>query len=225
MTENPSSTEPVKTPEPEKNSEPVKTPESEPEIPTLFPRWLSGLGRFALEIVEVVVFSLVIILPIRYFLIQPFYVHGASMEPNFQNNEYLIVDELSQHYRPIQRGEVIVLRYPLDVSQHFIKRVVGLPGETLVVKDGYITIREPGATEAKVLDESAYLPLGTLTAGDQTITLAPDEYFVMGDNRGASLDSRSFGPLPRADIVGSVWIRGWPPGRFTTFESDKPKHS
>ena len=213
-------------PETSNPSEPEnKTPEPAPEVPKLFPRWLSGLGRFSLEIAEVVVFSLAIILPIRYFLIQPFYVHGASMEPNFQNNEYLIVDELSYRYRPVQRGEVIVLRYPLDTRQHFIKRVIGLPGETVIVKDGYISIREPGAAEPHILDESAYLPLGTMTAGNQTITLAADEYFVMGDNRGASLDSRSFGPLPRADIVGDVWIRGWPPTRFTMFQSDNPKHS
>lgn len=204
---------------------PVPTEPLKPEVPSLFPKWLRGLGRFTLEIAQVVIFSLAIILPIRYFLIKPFYVHGASMEPNFQNSEYLIVDELSYRFRPIVRGETIVLKYPLDPSQDFIKRIVGLPGETVIVKDGVVSIREPGAAEPRALDESAYLPKSTLTAGNLTITLAQDEYFVMGDNRGASLDSRSFGPLPRADVIGRVWIRGWPPSRLTVFESPETKNA
>lgn len=181
------------------------------------PGWLASAGRFVVELVEIVVISLAIILPIRYFLIQPFYVKGASMEPTFDDHEYLIIDEISYRFDAPARGDVVVFRYPLDPKQYFIKRIVGLPGETVTVKDNRVLIKGPGDAEARVLDESAYLAPGTETAGDRTIALGPDEYFVLGDNRRSSLDGRTFGALPRAFIVGRVWIRGWPFDRVTVF--------
>lgn len=180
---------------------------------------LGAIGRFALELVEIVVISLAIILPIRYFLIQPFYVKGASMEPTFDDHEYLIIDELSYRFRPPQRGEVVVFRYPLDPRQYFIKRIAGLPGETVKVKDNVVTVVNAEHPAGFPLDESAYLAPGTETHGDRTIELGPDEYAVLGDNRGASLDSRTFGALPLKNIVGRVWIRGWPLDRVTVFSA------
>lgn len=188
-----------------------------PEIDTS-PSWLRTFGRFAIELGEVVLISLAIILPIRYFLIQPFYVKGASMEPTFDNREYLIIDEISYRFRETQRGEVIVFRYPNDPRQYFIKRVIGLPGETVTVKNNQITISSASDPEGFILDESAYLPAEKRTSGDKVLTLEDDEYFVMGDNRGASLDSRTFGPLPERHIVGRVWIRGWPLDSVTLFD-------
>lgn len=180
---------------------------------------LGSIGRFVLELVEIVVISLAIILPIRYFLIQPFYVKGASMEPTFDDHEYLIIDELSYRLRSPQRGEVVVFRYPLDPRQYFIKRIIGLPGETVRVTDSKIVITNAEHPDGFAVDESRYLSPDVLTAGDKTVKLADDEYFVMGDNRTASLDSRSFGPLPAKDIVGRVWIRGWPIDRATVFSA------
>ena len=180
---------------------------------------LGSIGRFALELVEIVVISLAIILPIRYFLIQPFYVKGASMEPTFDDHEYLIIDELSYRLRAPARGEVVVFRYPLDPRQYFIKRIVGLPGETVRVSDSKIVIVNAEHPDGFVVDESAYLSPDVLTAGDKSVQLGPDEYFVMGDNRTASLDSRSFGPLPAKNVVGRVWIRGWPIDRATVFRA------
>lgn len=191
-----------------------KKPEDE-AIDT-FPSWLGAAGRFVAELAEVVVISLAIILPIRYFLIQPFYVKGASMEPTFDDREYLIIDEISYRFRAPARGEVIVFRYPLDPRQYFIKRIVGLPGERVKISGNKVTIFNDVHPEGLVLDES-YLPAGTPTFGDEVTTLGPDEYFVMGDNRTSSLDSRSFGPMPRKDMVGRVWVRGWPVSRFTVF--------
>jgi len=186
-----------------------------PEEPSFF----GSLARFALEILEIVVISLAIILPIRYFLIQPFYVKGASMEPTFDDHEYLIIDELSYRVRQPERGEVIVFRYPLDPRQFFIKRLIGLPGETVKISGDKVTIINAEHPDGFVLDESAYLSSDVLTQGDRTITLSKDEYFVMGDNRTASLDSRTFGPLPAKNIVGRVWIRGWPLDRATVFSA------
>ena len=96
---------------------------------------------FIWETLKIVVIALVIVVPIRYFLFQPFFVKGASMEPNFDDGQYLIIDELSSRFREPQRGEIVVFKYPHDPSQRYIKRVIGLPGETAEVKDGQLSIR------------------------------------------------------------------------------------
>lgn len=183
------------------------------------PSLAGSIGRFVLELLEIAVISLAIILPIRYFLIQPFYVKGASMEPTFDDHEYLIIDELSYRLRKPERGEVVVFRYPLDPRQYFIKRIVGLPGETVRVSGGTVVISGPDKPDGFALDESGYLAPDVVTHGDRTVTLGPEEYFVMGDNRSASLDSRTFGPLSESQIVGRVWIRGWPLDRATVFRA------
>ncbi len=172
---------------------------------------------FLWETVKVIILSLVIILPIRYFLIQPFYVKGASMEPNFYDHEYLIVDEISYRFNNPQRGDVIVFRYPRDPSQYFIKRVIALPQETIKIQNGKITIINQSHPKGFVLDEQAYLP-DIYTRGKLTLTLGANEYFVLGDNRPASLDSRVFGPIHRQDIIGRTWLRGWPFRRLSVFK-------
>lgn len=174
----------------------------------------AALG-FLFELIQVFAISLAIIIPVRYFLIQPFYVKGASMEPNFFDHEYLIIDELSYRFHAPVRGDIVVLRYPNDEKQFFIKRVIGLPGETVEVSGGKVKIFNNANPNGTVLDESIYLEQETATT--QTTTLKSDEYFVMGDNRAASLDSRYFGPVKKDEIVGRVWFRGWPLDRWKVF--------
>lgn len=128
------------------------------------------------------------------------------MEPNFENGDYLIIDEISYRFREPQRGEVVVFKYPKDPSQNFIKRVIGLPGETIEIKDGQIKVYK--GDEIKVLDESKYLSLDT--SGSLRAELKEDEYFVLGDNRPFSFDSRRFGVLPEDNIIGRVFLRAWP---------------
>jgi signal peptidase I len=129
------------------------------------------------------------------------------MEPNFKDGDYLLVDEISYRFRSPQRGDVIVFRYPKDLSQRFIKRIIGLPGETVEVKNGKITIyNEKGSV---VLNENNYLS-ATATSGDLKFSLGEYEYFVLGDNRDFSYDSRRFGVLPKEDITGRVFLRAWP---------------
>lgn len=180
---------------------------------------LRAAAAFIGELLHVLIISLAIIIPIRYFLIQPFYVKGASMEPNFYDHEYLMIDEISYRLGEPQRGDIVVFRYPNDPRQFFIKRVVGLPGEKVVVGGGQVTIYASGDSEGTVLDESVYLGVGTLTTGERDTTLGPDEYFLMGDNRAASLDSRMFGPVPREFLVGRAWFRGWPPEKISVFDN------
>jgi len=160
------------------------------------------------EIAKIAITALLIVVPIRYFLFQPFFVSGQSMEPNFETGDYLLVDELSYRLRQPQRGEVVVFKYPENLSQRYIKRIIGLPGETVEVKAGEVFIYRQGKTQE--LDESSYLAGKTRTPGAVKVTLAADEYFVLGDNRAVSYDSRRWGALPRKDIVGRVFLRAWP---------------
>jgi len=176
------------------------------------------IKEFIWETIKVVVFSLIIIIPVRYFLIQPFYVKGASMEPNFFDHEYLVIDEISYRLGEINRGDVVVFRYPNDPSQYFIKRIIGLPGETVAIKDGKVFITNSTRPDGFYLDESSYLP-NTYTQGDKELNLSATEFFVLGDNRDSSLDSRIFGPIDRPSIVGRAWVRGWPFNRLQVFST------
>lgn len=161
---------------------------------------------FLWEITKIVLIALIIVLPIRYFLFQPFFVDGQSMDPNFEDGDYLIVDELSYRLRDPARGEVIVFNYPQDPSQRYIKRIIGLPGETIEITNGKIYITN---TERIELDESEYLS-SIFTTGAININLGEKEYFVLGDNRAASSDSRRWGTLPRENIIGQAFFRAWP---------------
>jgi len=167
---------------------------------------------FIWEIIEVVIIALIIVIPIRYFIFQPFLVYGQSMEPNFETGDYLIIDEISYRFREPQRGEVIVFISPQDFSKRYIKRIIGLPGEILEIKDGKVFINN------KLLDEKSYFPQPIETPGNISIKLNKDEYFVLGDNRWASSDSRYWGPLNKKNIIGRVFLRAWP---FTAFTKIK----
>lgn len=169
---------------------------------------LKGIGIFIWEAAKIIIISLAIIIPVRYFLIQPFFVRGASMEPNFYDGEYLIVDEFSYRLGEPGRGDVIIFKYPKDPSQYYIKRIIGLPSETVEIKDGQVIIYNLQNPQGLALDERTYEPQKTLA--DLSITLKEDEYFVLGDNRSASSDSRRWGPLPENHIIGRAWIRAWP---------------
>jgi signal peptidase I len=172
-----------------------------------------GIFDFIKEIVKVVVISALIVIPIRYYLIQPFFVSGSSMVPQFHNGEYLIIDEFSYRNNAPQRGDVIIFRYPKDTAQFYIKRVIGLPGETVQIKDEKVTIFDKGKKLypwGLILDETGYLKKDDITKGNVDITLGDSEYFVMGDNRQASSDSRYWGPVDKKFIIGKVWIRAWP---------------
>lgn len=156
-----------------------------------------------------VVISLAIILPIRYYLVQPFFVKGASMEPNFEDGDYILVDELSYYFREAQRGEVVIFRFPQQPSQFFIKRIVGLPGETVKINDNKITIFNVKNPEGIVLNET-YLAPEQETIGTFVTKLDDNEYFVLGDNRLQSSDSRRWGPVNETLVIGRAFLRPWP---------------
>lgn len=177
------------------------------------------IKEFSLEIIRIVIISVAIIIPIRYYLVQPFYVKGSSMQPNFYDHEYLLVDELSYRFKEPIRGQIIVFRFPLDKKQYFIKRIIGLPGETVKYFQGKVYIYNKDHPEGFILDEHEYLTngLGKKYSSEDTIILKDNEYFVLGDNRDVSLDSREFGPVDSDLIIGRVVIRGFPFNRLDTF--------
>lgn len=158
------------------------------------------------EVVETIAIAVVAVVLVRTFVVQPFVVSGASMEPTFYNGNYLLVDELAYRFRAPERGEVVVFRYPGDRKSFYIKRIIGLPGERVTLDNGRVSIYNN--EEKQELDEeylSRSSPLGSFDD-----ILGENEYFVMGDNRNFSFDSRSWGPLSQSDIIGVVRIRLWP---------------
>jgi signal peptidase I len=172
------------------------------------------------ELVKLAALAFLIVIPFRLYIAQPFVVEGASMYPTFKNGNYLIVDELSYHFKAPARGSVLVFKYPKDTSKSFIKRVIGLPGEIVSIKDGKVTITSSAHPEGLTLEE----PYIELPKSDNlSYTLGESEYFVMGDNRAQSADSRLWGPVPAADIIGRPLIRVVPfgllPGNHTSYDA------
>lgn len=173
----------------------------------------------AWETIRFVFIALIIVIPIRLFVAQPFIVSGASMDPTFATGQYLIIDELSYHLGEPVRGDVIVFKYPRDTKQYYIKRLIGLPGETVIVnQEGKVTIKDPAGKIKMVMKE----PYVKLTKSDSIeMTLKDSEYFMMGDNRAKSSDSRVWGAVSREHIVGRAFVRLFPlsvidflPGEF-----------
>jgi signal peptidase I len=173
------------------------------------------------EIIEVVLVAIIAVFVIRNFLVQPFLVSGDSMRPNFSSGDYLLVDEISYRFREPERGEVIVFKYPGDEKTYYIKRIIGLPGERISIKEGQITIFNDEKPNGFMPDEQ-YLPETTMTDGDDEVVLKSGEYFVMGDNRNYSFDSRKWGNLQKAEIIGLVRLRLWPFNEVMAFE--KPSY-
>lgn len=192
-----------------------------------------GIGGLILEMVKVFLLAVVIIIPVRVFLFQPFFVQGSSMEPNFQDGQYLVVSEFGYKqtavdaaglfhftvspFKSINRQDVVVFRYPKNPEQFFIKRVIGLPGESVEIRRGKVIIYNETHPEGFALDESSYLGADVLTQDMPKVTLQNDAYFVMGDNRMFSYDSRAFGPLKKDMMIGRVLLRAWPAEKFSLY--------
>lgn len=202
--------------EPEMPEEPLsKTSQREEHSTTK--HIIGTVGLFFLELVKIVVLAGITIALVRHFLFKPFYVKGQSMEPNFFSGEYLIIDELTYRFREPERGEVFVIKAPLVTTKdYYLKRVIGLPGERVKIEDDTVIIYNEDHPKGLVLDESY---LVEETPGSVNYTLGPDQYFVMGDNRDASFDSRRFGPIDRTSIIGKAWLRGWPFTRVGLFDT------
>lgn len=191
-----------------------------------------------ISIINILIISLIIIIPIKYFLIEPFIVEGTSMSPNYETGNYLIVNKLSGKITNLHRGEITIFTPPherssswlkyttyLDPRKKYIKRIIGLPGERVVLKDNKVFIQKKGM-ELIEIEEPYIKNNGTTRTVD--VTLKSNEYFVLGDNRGDSFDSEEFGPILKSDILGTPLLRLFPtdkigllPANYTNYSIDK----
>ena len=165
----------------------------------------------AWDLIKFAVIARAIVIPVRMFIAQPFVVNGDSMFPTFHNKEYLIVDEISYIVRNPARGEVTIFRYPNDPSRFFIKRIIGMPNETIEIKNGVVKIINKENPDGFILEEPYLNEKFTTT---ETFTTGNDQYFVMGDNRNRSSDSRSWGVLPKKFMIGRAYLRLLPVGNL-----------
>jgi signal peptidase I len=165
---------------------------------------------FLLDALQTLLIAAAVFLVVYMFLFRPFQVKGDSMYPNFQDKEYVLTNLIGLKFQKLKTGDVIIFKAPPDPDKDFIKRVLGAPGNRVLIKDGDVYLN------GQLLDESAYLAGGLRTSGGsflqegQEVTVGPNEYFVMGDNRNESSDSREWGFVPRDKIIGLSFLIYWP---------------
>ena len=166
---------------------------------------------------EIFIFGLIafgVVLPFRIYIAEPYIVDGASMDPTFETGDYLIVDKISHKLSRSDRNSVVVFKYPNDPSKNFIKRIIGLPGDIMTMKDGVVSVVNSENPKGFNVNQP-YVVYKCLSLSSKCVssfqkTLGPDQYFVMGDNRQESFDSRSWGPVPANNILGKPVLRLWP---------------
>ena len=179
---------------------------------------IGKIGLFFFEVIKIALFAGITIGLVRYFLFKPFYVKGQSMEPTYHEREYLIVDEITYRFKDPERGDVLVVRSPISDGEFYLKRIIGLPNERIKLEDNTIIIYNNDYPQGIILDESYLIEE---TPGSVQVTLGSNEYFVLGDNRDASYDSRRFGPINKDSIIGKTWLRGWPLNKISIIEPPK----
>ena len=156
------------------------------------------------ELFKYAVIAIIIVVPFRIFIAQPYIVDGSSMDPTFKDGDYLVVDQLSKRFEEPKRESVLIIRYPRDPSRFFIKRLIAFPGERVEINEGVVTIFNDQNPQGLILGGS-YI-VYEKEENFSTI-LGENEYFVMGDNRAGSSDSRIWGPLPKTNIIGKPILR------------------
>lgn len=174
----------------------------------------SSGNEFLKELLQTALIVALIVIPIRVFIAQPFIVSGASMSPNLQTGDYLVIDQISYRFNEPQRNEVVVFRYPNNPNRFYIKRIVGLPGETVEIQNNEVIIYNEDNPDGFILEQD-YLTEGeTRSRSSNREELADDEYYVLGDNRGSSSDSRIWGALPEDNLIGRAYARLLPIGNI-----------
>jgi len=176
------------------------------QVPEEKPTTLGSVLLSFFEFIKTVVIIVILAAIIRLFVIQPFIVDGQSMEPGFQNNDYLITEKVSLHFKQPERGEMVILRPPDNPGVNYLKRIIGVPGDTIDIKGGYVFVNDKKISEPYIDGQKTVTPNNE----ELKITLKQNEFFAMGDNRNHSRDSREIGPIPKQNIVSHVWIRLFP---------------
>jgi len=183
-------------------------------------QFLAGVGAFILDIIETIVVALAIFVVCYLFLFQPHQVKGSSMYPNFHDGEYILTDKVSYRFGLPKRGDVVVFKAPKNEEVDYIKRIIGLPGDTVRVQDGKVYINDKLTIESYLPSDFPTFP-GTFSAEGANETVPDGSYFVLGDNRNHSSDSREWGFVTKAEIVGKAFFRYWPIGEIGTISTVK----
>jgi len=180
--------------------------------------FIKNLGIYIVRAIFIFIITLLIALPLRMYIVEPFSVKGNSMNPGLGNKDYLLIQKIDKR---IKRGDIIVYKNPNDKDQYFIQRVIGLPNEKIEIKNNKIKIYNKEHANGKDLDENEYLPANTETKSEAKadFVLGEDQYFVLADNRGEGLDSRKHGPISKDLIIGKIWLRGWPMENIKVFST------
>ena len=181
----------------------------------------SAASSLLREVFEVVALAVILYLGIS-FAVQAVHVEGLSMYATLDDNDYLIANKIDYRLHAPQRGDIIILRPPADNSKDFIKRVIALPGEKLLIRDSHVYINGHQLDEPYLPEAWIQLNNWTGNGGPDGTVMLPNQYFVMGDNRNRSQDSRLFGPISRDRIDGRAWFRIWPLDHFGDIYGQKP---
>ncbi|PIP52003.1 signal peptidase I [Candidatus Beckwithbacteria bacterium CG22_combo_CG10-13_8_21_14_all_01_47_9] len=171
---------------------------------------LRRLWLWFLDFIETIVIALAIFVVVYRFLFQPHQVKGSSMYDNFHDGEYLLTDKVTYRFRSPERGDVVVFKAPQNEDYDYIKRIIALPGDTVKISGGQVFVNNTLINESGFLDARITTHAGLYAKEGQNVTIPAAEYFVMGDNRNNSSDSREWGPVPAANLVGRTWLRYWP---------------
>lgn len=174
---------------------------------------MKRLAALFFDVIESVVVALSVFVVVYLFLVQPHQVKGASMDPTFHDGEYILTDKISYRFNQPQRGDVIVFKAPRNPDFDYIKRILGVPGDKILILDGTVYVNNQKLDEKYIESDTVILP-GQYIKEGQEVSLSDGEYFVLGDNRSHSSDSRQWGTVPKKDIIGRAFFRYWP---FTKF--------
>lgn len=191
---------------------PVEPTSEKPPV-SFLNRITKQIINFFMDFLETIVVSLSIFVVVYLFLIQPHEVKGSSMEPNFQNNEYILTDKISYRFNNPKRGEVVIFKAPNNPDVDYIKRIIGLPGDKVKVEKSYVYLNNQKLNEYYLKDLTALFP-GSFMIEGINITVEDGKYFVMGDNRSHSSDSREFGLIEKSSIIGKAVLKYWPIPEF-----------
>lgn len=178
---------------------------------------IKKIASFFLEIVQVFVFSVALFLFLYLLVLQPHKIKGDSMQPNFPDGEYLLTDKVTYRFNEPQRGDVVVFKAPGTDGDEYIKRIIGLPGEEVSIRNGSVYV-DNRILEESYLADSVYTNNGIFLKNTDSVLVPQGSYFVLGDNRPFSSDSRSWGFITKMDITGRAWLIYWPPQKSGVVE-------
>lgn len=180
---------------------------------------LKGIGVFFVDTIQTILLAASVFLVIYIFLFRPFQVSGDSMDPTFKNKEYILTNLIAMRFEDPKPGDVVVFKSPTDENKDFIKRIMGVPGDTVRIEEGVVYVNDQKVDESAYLSNSVYTTGGAFLQDGEEVIVSDGMYFVMGDNRPYSSDSREWGFLKKSDIIGKSFFVYWPVTDFRVIKN------